>query len=439
MREFEASFDKGLLQGLRSEAIEPVNEQRLVELKNLRPHSFGLRPVEAVTNPFAAVFAWPFPQMFLLRELRLMALETAIYECDAAWSPTEALSGLVAGGVWQVADFGDYLLMTNGSQVVSRNGATGVWDNDATSSSIPEMKTLCNFRGQIIGGNISGWEDCDVNYVAWSDIGSAEFYPGLKNEAGYAPMSWNGAVLRVMELGDMVAVYGENGISLLKPAQQMMGIKELNLPGIPTASCVGGCSNSHVFVDYAGDLWLLGPDGKPKNLGYQEYMTELDAGEIVISHNRQQDEYYISDGSLSFVLGKNGLCRTHQLVSSCAFDEGVLYGTYESDGDTGAYVTTDVLDFSQRAFKTLEILSFQCSSASDMWGRVDWRSDVRGSFQSSSWLWVNPTGFITPMITAHDFRLAFKAESYVDLKMANIKARLKLSDKRMIRGIYSAN
>ena len=439
MREFEAVFDKGLLKGLRSEDIEPVKEAQLVTLKNMRPHEFGLRPVEAMTNPFTEVFAWPFPQMFLLRELRLMATETAIYECDSDWVPAIKLSGLVAGGVWQVADFGDYLLMTNGSQVVSRNGATGVWDDDATSSSIPDMATVCNFRGQIIGGNISGWEDCDVNYVAWSDIGSAEFYPGLRNEAGYAPMSWNGQVLRVLELGDMVVVYGENGVSLLKPAKQYMGIKELDLPGIPTAGAVGGSNRAHLFVDYSGELWLLGSDGKPKNLGYSEYITQLDASEIVVSYNRQQNEFYISDGALTFILGNNGLCQSHQLVSSIAYDRGVLYGTWESDGDTGAYVTTDVLDFSQRAFKTLEMLSFQCSSTSDMWGRVYWRSDVRGSFSQSSWLWVNPTGFITPMITAHDFKLAFKADSYLDLKMANIKARLKLSDKRMIRGVYSAS
>ena len=439
MREFESVFDKGLLQGLRSESIEPVKDQRLVTLKNLRPHEFGLRPIEALTYPFTEVFAFPFPQMFLLRELRIMATETAIYECDSSWSPTIKLSGLVAGDVWQVADFGDYVLMTNGSQVISRNVTTGVWDDDATSASIPEMATLCNFRGQIVGGNISGWEDCDVNYVAWSDIGSAEFYPGLRNEAGYAPMSWNGAVLRVMELGDLVVVYGENGISLLKPAQQFMAIKELDLPGIPVAGAVGGSNRGHVFVDYSGELWMLGPDGKPKNLGYGEFIQEMDAGELVVSYNPQQNEYYISDGSTTYVLGKNGLCQSHQLVSSVVFDRGMLYGTWESDNDTGAYVTTDVLDFGQRAFKTLATLSFGCSSASDMWGSVEWRSDVRGSFTQSGWQWVNPTGFVTPMITAHDFKLAFKAEDYTDVKLAYFKSRLKLSDKRSIRGIHSAS
>jgi hypothetical protein len=117
----------------------------------------------------------------------------------------------------------------------------------------------------------------------------------------------------------------------------------------------------------------------------------------------------------------------------------MLYGTWESDNDTGAYVTTDVLDFGQRAFKTLATLAFGCSSASDMWGSVEWRSDVRGSFTQSGWQWVNPTGFVTPMITAHDFKLAFKAEDYTDVKLAYLKSRLKLSDKRSIRGIHGAS
>ena len=449
MREFESVFDKGLLQGLRSESIEPVKDQRLVTLKNLRPHEFGLRPIEAMTYPFADVFAFPYPQMFLLRELRVMATETAVYECDSSWSPTLKLSGLVLGDVWQVADFGDFLLMTNGSQMVQRS-AGGVWSSFASTSSIPAMKTVCNFRGQAVGGNITGWEDCDQNYVAWSDIGSMEFYPGLrtyegttsnqspKNEAGYAPMSWNGAVLRVLELGDLIVVYGENGISLLKPAKQYMAIKELNLPGIPVAGAVGGSGRGHVFVDYGGELWMIGPDGKPKNLGYGEFIQEMDASELMVSYNPQQNEYYISDGQITYMLGKNGLCQVHQLVSSCVFDMGVLYGTYVSDDDTSGTVITDVMDFSQRAFKTLATLSANCSSASDMWMQVYWRSNNKGSFAQSGWQWINPTGFTTPMITAIDFKLAFKADSYIDCKLAYLKSRLKLSDKRAIRGIHSA-
>ena len=441
MREFESVFDKGLLKGLRSEAIEPAGDQRLTELKNLRPHEFGLRPVETITYPFDdVVFAYPFPQLFLLRELRLMATETAVYTCDSSWSPTLAIGSLAAGGIWHVADFGDYILMTNGSQLVQRYGSTGAWSKFAKTSSIPPMKTVCNFRGQIVGGNVTAgqWEDCASNYVVWSDIGSANFYPDQKNEAGYAPMSWNGDVLRVLPLGDMVAVYGVNGVSLLKPTNQYMGIKELNLPGIPTAGAAGGGHRGHVFVDYGGDVWMMAPDGQPKNLGYSEYISTMDASELVVSYNRHQDEYYISDNSKCFILGKNGLCQTHQIVSSCDFDNGVLYGTWESDRDRNARITTDVLDFGQRAFKTLATLSANCSSTNSMWLSIYWRSNVVGSFDQSQWQMINPTGFATPMVTAVDFKLAFEADDYTNTKLVSLRSRLKLSDKRVIRGAYSA-
>ena len=438
MREFESVFDKGLLHGLRSESVEPAKEQRLIRLKNLRSHEFGLRPIEAMVNPISEVFNFPFPQLFLLREFRLMATETAIYECDESWNATMMIGSLVPDEMWQVADFGKHLLMTNGSQMVQRNGATGAWTTFASTSSIPAMATVCDFRGQAVGGNISGWEDCDVNYVAWSDIGSLEFYPGLRNEAGYAPMSWNGAVLRVLPLGDFVAVYGENGVSLLKPAKQYMAIKDLDLPGIPVASAVGGSTRGHLLVDYGGDLWLISAKGEPKKLGYSEFMLGMDASKIVISYNRQQNEYYISDGTLSYVLGVNGLSETHQLVSSCAFDNGVLQATWESDGYTGALVITDVMDFGQRAYKTLSSLGAGCSSSSDMWTDVFWRSDIKGTWNDPGWQWINPTGFTTPMITAVDFKLAFRANSYEDVKLGYLKSRLKLSDRRMIRGIHSA-
>jgi len=439
MREFEFTFEEGLRKGLRNEGVEPFKDHRLVELKNLRPSEFGLRPVETLTNPFSATFVWPFPQMMLLRELRLMCTETAIYTCDSSWSPTVAIDSLVAGGMWHVADFGQFVLLTNGSQIVQRHGSTGVWSSFTSTSAIPAMNTMCAFKGRVVGGNLSSWYDCDSRYVAWSDIGSASFLPDIKNTAGYVPLERNGSVLRVLPLGDMVAVYGTDGVALLRPANQYMGLKQLDLPGLPNRNAVASSDQAHVFVDYAGELWMLGADGKAKNMGFGEYIGLMDAAELVVSYNRQAREFYISDGDVGYVLGEHGLCQTHQLASSVEFDSGVLYATYESDGDTGGYVTTDVLDLGLRAFKTLATLACGCSSASDMWTRVYWRSDVRSSFSSGEWQWVNPSGFTTPMITAEDFKLAFKAEDYTDVKLAYFKARTKLSDKRMIRGIYSAN
>jgi hypothetical protein len=115
-----------------------------------------------------------------------------------------------------------------------------------------------------------------------------------------------------------------------------------------------------------------------------------------------------------------------------------LYGTYESDKDKNATVVTDVLDFGQRAFKTISTLSASCSSSNNMWLGAYWRSNVMGKFQQSRWQRVNPTGFATPMVTAVDFKLAFRADDYTNTKLTSLSSRIKLSDKRAIRGIHRA-
>lgn len=435
MREFESVFEEGLRKGLRRDEFSPAGDQQLIECRNLRPRSIGLMPLNTITNPFAAVVAWPFPQVLVGRNFKLLATSTEIYTCSALWAVTLVLGSITAGTCcWDWADFGDFLLLTNGSKMVKRTGDTGVWSSFASVTAIPGMKTICNFRGQAIGGNITTtWHDCGSNYIVWSDIGSASFTPELKNEAGYTMMPFSGAVLRVLPLGDSVIVYGENGIVVLKPAQQYFAMAELLPVGIPSKGAVGGSDHGHVFVDYNGEVWKLGRDLKPQKLGYQEYTTLMDASKIMVSYNGGDDEYYISDGVYGYLLTPWGLCQTYQLVTSIAFVGGQLVGVTKSDGVTTRQVVTDVMDFGIRSFKTVTALEFGARGASAVYGAVDWRSALSGSFARSTWLTVNPTGFVTPIVTANDFRLCIK--SAADIELRYIIARVKNVDRRAMRGV----
>jgi hypothetical protein len=435
MREFELIFSEGLKRGLRQEEFSPAVEQRLVECRNLRPRANGLLPLVTITNPFAAVVAWPFPQVLVGRNYKLLATSTQIYTCSALWAVTLVLDSITAGACcWDWADFGDYLLMTNGSKMVKRTGDGGVWSSFTSSGAVPGMKTVCNFRGQAVGGNITTtWHDCGPNYIVWSDIGSTSFDPGLKNEAGYTMMPFSGAVLRVLPLGDAVIVYGENGIVVLKPAQQYFAMAELLPVGIPSKGAVGGGDRGHVFIDYNGELWKLGPDLKPQKLGYQEYMTLMDASKIMVSYNGGEDEYYVSDGVYGYLLTPWGLCQTYQLVTSIAFVDGQLVGVTGSDGVTTRQLVTDVVDFGIRSFKTVTALEFGVYGASAVYGAVDWRSNIAGTFTRSTWLTTNPTGFITPIVTANDFRLCIKSAG--DIELRYIIARVKNVDRRAMRGV----
>jgi len=436
MREFESTFEEGLKKGLRREEFSPAKEQQLVECWNLRPQPTGLQPIVSITNPFDETISWPWPQVMAGMNFRLLADETEIYTCDGSWATTSVIDTLTTGDCWDWADFGDFILMTNGSQIVQRYGFTGVWSSFASTAAIPAMKTICNFKGQVIAGNISSWHDCDSNYVAWSDIGSATFEPeSLKNEAGYAIMPFNGEVLRVLPLGDVVIIYCENGVAVMKPAKQYFGIAELLPVGIPWKGAVGSSDKGHTFVDYNGELWFLGSDLKPKKLGYQEYISTLSAGDIMISCNDGENEYYISDGTYCFLLTRQGLCQVHQLPTSVAFIDGQLTGVFTAGSDLTGRAVTDILDFGIRSFKTISALELGIQSSSSVQACVDWRSDINGTFQRSTWLESNPTGFVTPIVTANDFRLCVRSSSYSDMQLRHIVARVKNVDRRAMRGV----
>lgn len=435
MREFEYPFEEGLRRGLRIERVSSPTEQWLVECWNLRPRATGLMPIVSITNPFSQAISWPFPQVLVDRNYRLLADSADIYTCDDSWATTSQISGLAVGDCWDMADFGDFILLTNGQQIVQRYGSTGAWSSFVGSTTIPMCKTLCNFRGQVVAGNVSGWYDCEPNYVAWSDIGSADFVPGLKNEAGYSIMPFSGEVLRVLPLVDAVLVYGENGVAVMRPADRYFSLAYLLPVGIPSKGCVGGSENFHAFVDYNGELWKIGADLTPQKLGYREYITQMDASKIMISHNSGEDEFYISDGELTFILTPFGLCQSYQLPTSVVFVDGQLTGVSFDGDDTEARVVTDLVDFGVRSFKTMSVIEVGGYSPNPFYGCVDWRSNNSGSFVRSSWLMVNPTGFVTPIVTAHDFRLCVKTSLFDDVELRYLIARVKNVDKRAMRGV----
>jgi hypothetical protein len=242
-----------------------------------------------------------------------------------------------------------------------------------------------------------------------------------------------GDVLRVMPLGDVVVVYCENGIIALRPAQQYFGMIEISPVGIPSKGAVGGNSREHVFVDYNGELHRLGVDLKDQKLGYQEYMSLMDASNVMVSYAGGDKEYYISDGVYGYLLTQNGLCQVHQLPTSVSFVDGQLRGVYSSDGNTTRQVVTDLLDFGIRSFKTISVVELGVSSTAAVETAVDWRSNINGGMIRSTWLTNNPTGFVTPIVTANDFRVCVKCSADMDLRY--ILVRVKNVDKRAMRGI----
>jgi len=307
---------------------------------------------------------------------------------------------------------------------------------------MPRFSTGCNFNGQIVAGNVkTTWHDCGTGSIIWSRIGSVDFTPGGDNEAGFRNIPWEGDVLRVMKLGKGVVVYCENGILVLTPFNQTFGADTLMEVGIPSMSAVGGNENIHVFVDTDGNLWRMNKDFDVQKLGYREYMNLMTAASIVVEHNPVLREFHISDPTYAYVLTEHGLAQCYQEVTTVVVDKGTSYGVFTDQSDAEARIVTDVMDFGLRGMKTTQTfeLATYHPSGSGTYGitaALDWRVDKTAAFTRGNSVAVNPLGIATLIHTAEEFRLALTYTNYASVELDFINVRIKVSDKRALRGEY---
>ncbi len=377
--------------------------------------------------------------------MHILANATSFYEIESNWSLTELLTGVTTGDVWDIADFGGYLLAANGNVMVKRDPATGTWSSFASATDIPRVLTICNFKGQAIGGNVkTDWYDCDTGSVVWSEIGSAKFTPTKLNTAGYRPiLPFGGTILRVKRLGDLIMVYGSDGVAAMVPVGDpapTFGFKEILNIGIPCKGAIGGDEHVHAFVDTDGWLWKVKEGSMPERSGYQEFFSPMLDNDIMVSLDPSEQEFYISDGTANYLLTPYGLCKTYQYVTSVFLDGDDTIGPFTSSGVTSFRVVTDTLDFGLRGFKSLGVVELGVDT-----GEVDQdvdvalyhRSNKKNAFSQTSYIHTNPEGWTYPNITAHEFRLCVQADDYAGIKLDYINARVKVVDRRGIRGIYA--
>ena len=321
----------------------------------------------------------------------------------------------------------------------------------------PEFGTGCNFKGQAIIGNIYStdeyWEQIGKSGVCWSAISKFDFRPDERT-SGYRVMPWgdykSGMVYKIRRLGDVAMVYGDGGMAALVPAVDPVttfGLKEMRGAGIASFYHMAGDEQVHLFLDNRDDLWMIGQDLKPQKLGYREWMQDLTNANIVISYVPSKKRFYIADGTQCFVLTEYGMYETHQ-IPSCVGDyrNSVLAGFFVDSADYEARVTSGVLDFGLRCIKTLAEVEisgdYYDGSDTPLKTSTYYRYDHKDSgFTQTSWINFNDTGFAMPIVSAPEMKISVKADDYRNstLNLDSLTARLKVSDKRGIRGMYAGN
>lgn len=154
MKEFQIVFQKGLSTGLRSSDRNSRNAQALVEAQGMFPESGTLRSLEEldlISGVTALGETFPFPQVWEGQAHILVMGSTKIWEVDGATLSLK-IEGLVAGGLWTVADFFDYMLLTNGQQIVKRDAVTHAW-SVLVDDNVPISNCIQAVNDQLIVGS----------------------------------------------------------------------------------------------------------------------------------------------------------------------------------------------------------------------------------------------------------------------------------------------
>ena len=399
--------------GIRRDSRNPRNAPGFLNILNAMCHETGLREFEPVTTAvsyanlasYSISLSFPFPMLHKGKALTLVmdAIDLHIMtEATAtlnqattynmnAWDTAKDIS---SGLAWRVADFWDFVFLTNGTSVVTRwnkpvlEGGSAKW----LTATSPTVKCCCDYKGRLILGGFSAtsfwgeeWEHffeamvrkrvktfvpellMKQNFIWYSSIGGGNalwlFMPNFyadsfidsdfdssdfimqflhRNDSGFVACPFSGMPLFVKQLGDHLMVYGEDGIAAYthrsEPVSTLGGINIVTPNGVNPflrigVEAVGGNENKHLVIDEDGYMWIFLPDQyfiKAEKVGYYEKFNSMVSNQVVISYDSLNDRFYICDGTSTYLFSAGGLTKVDQVVTSVGIIDGVPKGCWVS-------------------------------------------------------------------------------------------------------------
>lgn len=481
MREDSFDLNEALKNGLRPETRLQRSEAYLDQCVNLVPSQWGLVEAKTITNPFTSeTVAWPFPQYFRgMKESFLLGSTTIKSVNESTWATTAittydatapaSTKAIVAGGPWHFVDFRETVLFFNGNTVIYRTNKNAmVGDTNlmlVLTSNIPSCG--CAYKGRVILGGfpISVWQEefdaiCDDdryqytpssagNVLYYSRVGGGDLEWILRpterpenwqrmlreNTQGFAVMPFQGQILAARQVGENLAVFGDDGIALLAHmVEPEPGLRVLNYwPfGIASRGALAGDEGGLMFVDQEGVLRVLSPDGQMQRLGYEEYFSPMLGTHIVGTFDPTEREYYLCNPTSGYVF-RNGLGEIEVRTTGIAFAEGALVGI--TSGTRGqAEVRTHRFDMGRRSSKRITEVEIGARGLDDM--EVMVRAGFGADPADTSWKLCNSFGNVRSQQAGTDFQLSIRADENdsTDAKLDHITVRFQTDDKRFKRG-----
>ena len=383
---------------------------------------------------------------------------------------------ITVGGTWHFADLFDSWVLVNGSSTIIMSNEFGILGgtNKALISTDLTPQTCCEFQNRVImaGFDSTNYWDSEWrgfwksqggdrgylmdftpvgNMVYFSSYGGEDslflFRPHLgyygfissghdtedplyleyveRNEMGYMPTGFQGSVLKVARLGDRIALYTTDGVGILTPTVignvATFSYQSLGRIGVLSRSAIGGDQFTHLFLDNGNYLWSLGADLRLTRLDYSEYMEDL-VGDINITYDDREKEFYIATPMLSFILTETGLGKATQAPTSY-FNLGTLIGTAYNTGLSTFEIETDIFDMDERGVKTIHSVEVGMTSSGVVEVSLLYRHDATKLFERTSWVTTDTDGLATVVQSVTEFKVAVRAYPALNVEIDTVKVQ----------------
>jgi hypothetical protein len=153
MREYTIIFRDGIQRGLRKTEKNPRNSQALTKCQGAFPEDGVVHALDDLQSAeiLSSIDAeFPFPQIFALSMVTLVCTATKIYEY-ASGNITPVFEDATEGSTWTVADYGRFIVLTNGAILVVKDAQTGDYE-EYTFCDIPNCICVADVNGQMFVG-----------------------------------------------------------------------------------------------------------------------------------------------------------------------------------------------------------------------------------------------------------------------------------------------
>jgi len=403
----------------------------------------------------------------------------------------EKEKAITAGGTWHFADFFDTWMLFNGSCTVIASNLLGMRgeSNKVLVADAPAINAGCSFKGRAVYGGFSDgfftedWQSIferysnaisqdlqlslslSSNFIVWTAAGGGDlvwpmipfsalnsYFPDseysvqnpfyieylLRGDAGFLPIPLQGTILAIKPLGNGIAVYSENGVSILgymiDPVPTFGILRTMGVEILGRGS-IAGDENGHLFMDRAGNLWKLLADGHLSRLGYKNQFSAMLAEDVLISKSDEEGLFYISSGTDSFILSSKGLSRSSQRLTSVYYHDGGNIGIDVPlvDSEENSFlVTTCPFDMRSGAIKTIQTVRIFAVGLTSVQIQVSYSYDGL-NWATTTWRDVNTEGVATIFISGLQFKISIKGITSTDAVLDDIQVSWKATDKRTVR------